>query len=201
MAVTLPDWRVVSGSFDGGTGGTPRPFEEVPIGTKDGVNRTFRLSYTPWLRFLQLFVNGDQQSKLAPRFSLSGNIVTFAIAPTATDELYCWYFRGGSVAALTARGFGSEGVGSSDVVDWGESSLYKITGDLSIGVWMELPSNAAGWIVVRGVNTSGAGGSYALGVDGSAGAWSIIYLHDTGGGGAHGPYDQGRAREMGGGFP
>jgi hypothetical protein len=182
MAVVLPSWRVTSGSFDSGAGGTGRPIEEVPIGPKDGTNRVFRLSFTPAWNFLQLFVNGDHQSKFVPRFSLSGNIVTFAIAPFPTDELYCWYFRGpASIGTLKARGFGSVGVGSSDVVDYGDGSLYNIGGNVSLGIWCKLPSDAQGCLIARGYNLGDPSCVYSLTVAGSSDAWKIRYLHDYAG--------------------
>ncbi len=192
MAVTLPDWRVIAGGFDGGAGsGTGKPFEEVPIGPKDGVNRVFRLTYTPAWGFLQLFVNGDQQSKFVPRFSLAGNIVTFAIAPWPTDELYCWYFRGpASTAALRAREFARSR--TTDAVNWGPGSLFRLIASMSAGVWCMLPSNARGTILFRGFDSStteAQNDAFKLGVTSSSTPFSLNYSHDYGAAGGFEDHD------------
>ncbi len=181
MAAKLPDWRVITGGFDSGAGsGTGKPFEEVPIGPKDGVNRTFRLTYAPWLGFLQLYLNGNDQSKFVPRFSLSGNVVTYAIAPEATDELYCWYFRRGGAVPGRAREF----AGGSDVVNWGSTSPTLITGNMSAMIWFKLPSGSNGQstLLARGINdpASAKNTCYGLVAQGSADAWLLKYWHDYG---------------------
>src|SRR5512135_3273351 len=127
MAVKLPDWRLVGGAFNGAASGGGIPFEEVPAGVRNGINTVFRLSFTPWLGFLQLHLNGNLQNKFVPRFSLSGNVITFSIPPKATDEMYCWYFKGPGSPNVpntgVARAFGNIGQGTGDMVDWGNSAL------------------------------------------------------------------------------
>ncbi len=184
MAIVLPDWRVSGGGFDGGAGGIPQPFEEIPIGPLDGTNRTFRLSFTPWLGFLQVFINSAHQNKFVPNFTLAGNIVTYAVAPSQTDAHYCWYFRGpASAAALQARGFGTAGVNANDAVDYGASLLYNLTGDLSVGVWFKLGTSPKGLIVFRGNDIGGDTGkndNYALYPIVNGSAWDIGYEHEYG---------------------
>jgi len=187
VAVKLPDWRLVSGAFNGGSSSAPRPIEEVPIGTKDGSNVTFKTSFTPWLGFLQLFVNGVQQSKFIPRFSLSGNVITLAVAPRSTDTLYCWYFKGPGSPTLTnlrARGFGNVGISSTDSVDYGNNALYNFLSDMSFGAWVQLSSSANKYIVFRGFeqagNSSPDNESYRLEPVSSGSKWDLKYSHEHG---------------------
>jgi len=186
MAVRGPAWRLVSGGFDGGSSSGGRPFEEVPKGVMNGVNRTFTLTYTPWLGFVQLFLNGNEQNKFVPRFAISGNVITYAVAPKADDEHYCWYFRGpgGSSILSGARGFGSQGVDANDGVNWGSivSSPLRIVGNLGIGMWVKLPSDAQGTLFHAGIPSASLDANtawpYFIGVLASSGN-KIVVGHDT----------------------
>lgn len=182
MAIIPPDWRVVSGGFDGPAGGgIGTPFREIPIGPKDGTNRVFRLSFTPAFGYVWLQLNGvvqnpfDSATAGTPEFTLSGNVITYAIAPTSSDKHWCWYFKGAKVSG-TARQFS----GGSDQVDYGHNdSLYQILGDLTIGIWVKFPSNAAGFLIGYSCcNTAATEQPFALQIFGSSDAWTIDYSHD-----------------------
>ncbi len=112
----------------------------------------------------------DPDSENMALVSKSGGAVTVALSES-TGGRFFW-----SDSALSG-GSGSD----TDVLDWGDSSVYKITGDLSIGIYINLPSNAQGVIIKRGKNTGAASESYDLLVAGSSGAWDIEYLHDYSG--------------------
>lgn len=79
---------------------------------------------------------------------------------------------------------GSSG-SSLDNIDCGNLPIHNILGDLTVVFWCKFSADSAGWIVVHGVNTSGPGGAFAIGVTSDSNGFNILYLHDTGGGGAH----------------
>lgn len=67
---------------------------EIPIGTKNGSNKIFTLSFNPQPPFaVWLYVNGVLQHELGtiPDYSLSGNTITFTTAPKTDDEFTCIY--------------------------------------------------------------------------------------------------------------
>jgi hypothetical protein len=92
----------------GGTGATVgglgSPYEQIPNGAKDGVNTSFFLDYipaspptgTPPVVPFWLFINGLGQSPYTPRYTLApgSNHLVMMVAPKATDEFWCVYFRG-----------------------------------------------------------------------------------------------------------
>ncbi len=170
MAVILPDWRLAAGGFDTAGSSAPRPIEEVPIGPKDGVNKVFRTTYVPWLGFLQLFVNGDHNSKFVPRFSLTGNVITFAVAPQPVDELYCWYFLGpAATTAGRARHFLS-----TNLLDWGSVPDLKIAGDITIALWVKTDGlSTDSTLVYQGNDVDSTPGANDL---------YVLYLHPDGSG-------------------
>jgi hypothetical protein len=73
-----------SGLSGSGTRGTL--VSEVPIGTLNGINNIFTLSFTPLANSLILFVNGVEQTPVD--FTLSGNTITMTVAPKARDTDY-----------------------------------------------------------------------------------------------------------------
>ncbi len=97
-------------------------FAEKPIGTYNGSNTAFTLSYTPNPQFvLFLFVNGVFQNPSgsgSADYSLSGNAITFTVAPKSTDQVWCIYFRsapgssGGTSGGVQARQYGGPASGS-----------------------------------------------------------------------------------------
>lgn len=82
------------------TGGTVlKGIVEEPAGTKNGVNTTFTISYSPLLPMFWLFLNGIEQSpfnqpspETLPDYTLSGSTITFRVAPNANDEIFVEYF-------------------------------------------------------------------------------------------------------------
>jgi len=67
-------------------------FNEVPSGTIDGANVTFTLANTPTTGTVQLFKNG---LLLIPTtdYSVSGNTITFVVAPPGGSTLLCHYMK------------------------------------------------------------------------------------------------------------
>lgn len=92
--------------------GTPTQgawFAEKPSGTYDGVNTLFTLSYTPNPQFvIWIFVNGVFQHPPSVDYSLSGNAITFTVAPKSTDNVWTIYLR----AAPGSGGNGATGGGT-----------------------------------------------------------------------------------------
>lgn len=64
--------------------------EETPGGTLDGANTNFSLSYIPKAGALALFRNGVEQD-LGRWYTLAGNVITFTVAPKATDRIFAQY--------------------------------------------------------------------------------------------------------------
>jgi hypothetical protein len=80
----------ISGS-GGGAGNWSN--EEGPAGQIDGVNVSFSVAHAPSpATSLRLVLNGlTLHSGAGNDFTLSGNTITFAYAPTAGSNLICWY--------------------------------------------------------------------------------------------------------------
>lgn len=185
MAVTPPDWRIIAGRSDGGSG-VGVPFREIPYGVIDGSNRTFRLSYTPLYGYVWIQLNGVLQDPFSSaagtgaEFTLAGNIITYQVAPQPDDLHWVWYFRGGPAAAPRTPGRARYFAGplSGDHLDWG-TSILPITGDLSIGMWIKLESASTGWLISNSARFFEW--PYSLFVSGSSGAWNITYRHTNSG--------------------
>lgn len=66
---------------------------EIPVGTKNSTNVTFTLAGTPTpTASLQLYVGGLLMSPgSAGDYTLSGTVVTMAVAPGANDAIYAYY--------------------------------------------------------------------------------------------------------------
>jgi hypothetical protein len=106
-----------------GGGGGDLWFAEKPIGTYNGSNTVFTLSYTPTPQFvIWVELNGVFQAPAGSGnadYSLSGNTITFTVAPKSTDYCWCIYRRGGPStpgapgASAQARQFGAPASGSS----------------------------------------------------------------------------------------
>ena len=67
-------------------------------------------------------------------------------------------------------------------MDWGIHEALRITGDLSLGMWVKLPSNAAGCFLRlggEGTLTPTSAWPYFLAIKGSSDNWTIITGHDT----------------------
>ncbi len=91
--------------------------EEVPTGTVDGINTRFMLSETPAPGSLTLFLNIDQCE--GTDFTISGNVVTFAVAPKPRDvgSFLARYMAGGGGSSSGGTGGGST---SSGNISWNE---------------------------------------------------------------------------------
>ena len=171
------------------SGVAPFPYSESPKGTIDGSNKVFTLTYVAnQIPKPILIVNGATQDpgNSPVDFTVSGNTITYAVAPEvgATHYIWYWYGGGGSSSAQARQFDASAANWSSDVINWGTSSLYNVTGDLSIGCWLQLPSNARGTVVCRGEDwpssPNATNTAYCLGVSGTSGAWNIRYFHRYG---------------------
>lgn len=78
------NWQMVAPSSSSGGGGASGTWvKEVPVGSLNGSNKTFTLTYTPIAGSLSLFLNIHQRE--GTDFTLSGNTITFAVAPKARD--------------------------------------------------------------------------------------------------------------------
>lgn len=67
--------------------------EEVS-GTKDGVNKTFSLSYTPITNSLSLYLNGQLLLEgLSKDYTLSGLEITLTDAPSSGESVYAIYLK------------------------------------------------------------------------------------------------------------
>jgi hypothetical protein len=64
--------------------------DEVPSGTKNGVNMTFTLAHTPTSVVL-LYLNGQYQVSGGADYSRSGTTITMTTAPLSTDTLVATY--------------------------------------------------------------------------------------------------------------
>src|SRR6185295_11753641 len=175
---------------------TPAPqtidvIREVPAGVKDGVNRIFTLSFQPDPQWSLILVRNNlvQNPYVPPNFVLDGATITYAVAMEAIDEHVAWYIKGAAApdtephVAGQARQF----AGGTDKIDWGNSSVFNLHGDMSFGAWVKLPSNTMGAIVSRGFSqtTQDTNDAFKLGVFGNAipGRWDFVYGHDYGVGG------------------
>ncbi len=150
-----PDFIIVGGAASGGGSGAGcKPFQETPSGVVNGVNKTFTLSFTPWLGYTWLYLNGVKQRWFgAPEYTLAGNVITYAIAPKATYWHEIWYCKGpAAMTTGTARAFGDpQGVGSSDSVNWGNNAIYNLLADMAFAGWFKPSSSSSGYIVFRGI--------------------------------------------------
>jgi hypothetical protein len=92
--IILPDQDIGGGS--GGVG--LMPFGEVPIGTVDGTNRVFTLTYPPTLPTVW------NNYSLIPgvSYSISGQTITYATAPRpGIDNIYATYWTTAGLAPST----------------------------------------------------------------------------------------------------
>jgi hypothetical protein len=64
--------------------------QEIPTGTLDGSNVLFDLVSMPIVNSLSLALNGVLQA-LSVDFTLTGNAITYTVAPKATDWHRAWY--------------------------------------------------------------------------------------------------------------
>ncbi len=183
MAIRQPDYIIIGGGRTS-AGASQSIISEEPAGTKNGSNVTFTLSFPPSpcagqspAFALLLYLNGIRQSPYANGsgdYSLNGNIITYAEPPLAGQQHEAFYFVGASAGTLPgrARFFNS----SSASVDYGNADLYRISGDVSFGCWVQFPSNAQGLMVSQGKAFT-VDAMYEFAVTGSSGAWNLAYLH------------------------
>ena len=66
--------------------------KELPDGTKNGINKRFRLSNPPEWNSEHLFLNGVLQDGDGCDYVIHGNILTLKMAPSGSDKLLCTYY-------------------------------------------------------------------------------------------------------------
>ena len=66
--------------------------KELPEGTKNGINKRFRLANPPEWNSEHLFLNGVLQDGDGCDYVIHGNILTLKIAPSGSDKLLCTYY-------------------------------------------------------------------------------------------------------------
>jgi len=89
-----------------------------------------------------------------------------------------------NTAAGSGGGHARQFASATDQVNWGPlpSSPLRIVGNLSIGMWIKLPSTAQGCLICDGLGgslNSSTAWPYFMSIAGSSGSWSIIVGHDT----------------------
>jgi len=173
---------VPGGGLSGGSFGVGSFFVEQPKGLLNGSNTVFTLTYVPAF-VICLWLNGAGQNPFTPDYTISGNTITYTDAPSSNAQHWIVYIRAGT--AGTAGKQAREFAAGTDGVDYGNSLTFNVLGDLSVGVWLKLPSTAAGTIITRGYNsaTVSKNSCFDLNVKGSSGAWEIQYYHDPADGG------------------
>jgi len=184
VAVRPPDWRLVGGAFDQGSGGGGDEIAEIPIGTKNGSNTVFTLTYSPtqypviWLELNGVFQEPDVD------FTLTGNTITYTFAPASTDRHFIIYHIGlaSPRAPGTARGFGANlGVSSGDVLYWGNAAAFKITGDMAWGSWVKV--RTTGMVVFQGNNANSGSAEndlFEFLTKSATGGFVVSYNHENG---------------------
>jgi hypothetical protein len=179
-----------------------QPINEVPMGTIDGVNKVFTLSYAPLAGWLVLHLDNALEDPIAD-YSLAGNVITYAIAPQPGDNMHAWYFTGakgtggGSGAAPLnlppATGFARHfAYNAADQIAWGPGTAFtNLVGDMSFGCWLKLDSFTPGSLrnsICRAGNSAGGlqlGTTFWLAIGGTAGLgtagppWNITYKHNS----------------------
>lgn len=165
----------------GGGGSSQTVYTEIPVGTINGTNTLFtvtRQMATSPSPILEL--NGVVQDPLNSPvdFTINGSNVVYAAAPEVGAKHVIWYWAGGTVGFNHARNFAL----STDILNWGTSTAYKLLGNVSFGFWTKLSNNAAGIFMGRGKNglTQATNTCYAATVAGVSGGWNIFYYHDYG---------------------
>jgi len=66
--------------------------KELPEGTKNGINKRFRLANPPEWNSEHLFLNGVLQDGDGCDYVIHGNILTLKMAPSGSDKLLCTYY-------------------------------------------------------------------------------------------------------------
>jgi hypothetical protein len=66
--------------------------KELPEGTKNGINKRFRLANPPEWNSEHLFLNGVLQDGDGCDYVIHGNIITLKMAPSGSDKLLCTYY-------------------------------------------------------------------------------------------------------------
>lgn len=150
---------------------------EVPKGTKNGANTTFTLTYVPSpAESLLLLVNGVAQTPTTD-FSLSDNVITYVQPPISTDWHLAYYFHGGIKKGRLARKF-NDGV---DRLDWGHDAVFNLHGDMAVGLWLKLPSDAQFTLIGYGGDSwlsQEREHPWQLLIQGASNAWDIRYHHN-----------------------
>jgi hypothetical protein len=73
-------------------------YNEIPAGTKDGINVTFLMSTMPDPNLMQIFLGGNRQTLVTSgpvnngQYTISGQTLTLGTAPTSNDDLFADYF-------------------------------------------------------------------------------------------------------------
>jgi hypothetical protein len=188
MAVKTPDYIIKGGTRTSSGAGGGLTYAEKPMGTLNGVNTVFTLTYSPvnlpsiWLELNGVWQQPPATGVTSPDYTISGNTITYAVAPASTDSHFIIYFIGS--AAGTARGFGTTlGRASTDRVAWGNDAIFKVTGDLSFFCWVKF-GNTTGTIVFQG-NDSNSGSAFndlyeLRAANASGNNIQFVYNHENG---------------------
>lgn len=67
---------------------------ETPTGAMNGINVTFTLAFTPVAGKQEVKLNGlDQESGAGNDYTISGDTITYLLAPLSTDKLRVSYWK------------------------------------------------------------------------------------------------------------
>lgn len=82
-----------TGGGGGGGGGSTTPFQQSPSGALNSSNKTFTLSHTPSSNAsVAFYIDGIiQYQGIGLDYTISGAIITTAIAPTAAQTVWAKY--------------------------------------------------------------------------------------------------------------
>lgn len=186
--------RIGPGSGAGGSATAPGGgstgvlvIRERPKGLVNGSNLIFDLTYEPDPpESLRLTINGVLADPL-DGYSLSGARITYVSGcqpANTTDEHLAWYFHGG-VAPTIGPGTLARLFDGNDLINWGASADFNISGDMSFGCWLKMSATSVvkGAIVAHGPTTSNAEAYnhlYWLLSVGTSNAWDLLYYHEYG---------------------
>jgi hypothetical protein len=150
-AAPVPDNEAGTDQFFGVV--TPWAWNEVPAGTKDGVNTAFTLAETPApAASLHVLFNGSDLTQ-GVDYTLSGTAITMVspYIPTSTDTFWTFYAYGTSVPAF-----------SEILMKWNETPAGLMNGSNQVFVLSENPYPTSSLILIFNGSTLRQGVDYVL---------------------------------------